>query len=81
MAKRITVYNLVIHHRHGDDHYSSRNSEENFNDLFEYVETWWDDAEMEREIPKDKQTAIDEYFEVDTGMGDVESYEEWEAVV
>lgn len=61
MPKKIKVQILTITHQYGTNFYAAKTKKGIKNQLFTFVKLYWE-TEMETEMPKDQQQAIDEYF-------------------
>lgn len=64
-----TVWVLMIEHRYGFNHYVNKTKEGMLSALEEYCREWWDELEIEDEIPSDRVELIEMYFDL--------VYEEW----
>ena len=64
----------VVHHWHRDNFYVAASKEGLFEQLYEFVGTWWDQELGQEKMPEDHCAAVDRYFERTAEVGS-ETYE------
>ena len=57
------VYVGVVHHKHGSDIFVGWTEAQVNAKLYVYVQEWWEDFVHDRDVPKNKDKAISDYFE------------------
>lgn len=55
-----------VSHRHGDDYYLGVDYEDVVNQVYEYVETWWNDEISHPEFPSElsQEEIVEQYFDL-----------------
>ena len=60
----VDIHYVIINHKYGIDVYLGWTSEDVTNELYDYVNEYWDDAALGYDIPEDKESAIEAYFDM-----------------
>ena len=75
--KNPKLYTATINHKHGVNLYTALSQAGLQSQLYEYVKEYWSEG-MDGKLPKNKETAIERYFEDEGALGEMEYLEYFE---